>query len=103
MDLVGRKKMKGINLLEISLILVMLTMPYKNIVNSYAVVLFCIVAIFSNNVGQKIDYLRRNLFYWILPSLYFISVLLQFFFDPGTEKSTVLLETNSSLIAIPVI
>jgi O-antigen ligase len=90
-------------LLEISLILVALTLPFHNIWNSYSIVAFCVLAIFSNSIHEKVNHLSSDLLSWLLPGLYFLCVAVFYFLDRGSRRTSVILETNASLIALPVI
>jgi O-antigen ligase len=103
MKLIEKNGIRANDPLGISLILVVLTMPFNNQLNSYAIVTFCILATFSNSLAQKIKLLNQERLFWLMPSIYFIGVIIHFLLDDGKEKSTILLETNASLIAIPII
>jgi O-antigen ligase len=103
MKSIEKANIGSIDPMDISLILVALTMPFSNHLNSYAIVIFCLLAFFSNPFDQKIKFINREWLFWLLPSIYCIGVIIHFLFDEGKGKTTILLETNASLIAIPVI
>jgi O-antigen ligase len=90
-------------LLVITSIGVALTLPFYNLLNSYALMAFGLVALLSNSIPQKISSLQQDKLSWGLPVFYFLIVALHFFFDQGRGKSSLLLETNASLICLPII
>jgi O-antigen ligase len=71
----------GMNTLEITLMLAVVTMPLNYLWNSYAIALFAAAALLSTSPVKKIDRLRKQPFYWILPLTYFVWMLGTFIRD----------------------
>ena len=87
---------------EFFFLLAVITIPFDNNVNSYCIVAFCLVGLLSNSLSDKWDRLNRNKV-WMLPVAYFIWIALRFLWDPGSHKSTSVLEQSASLLAFPLV
>ncbi|MHA4808705.1 O-antigen ligase family protein [Flavitalea flava] len=103
MDLTGSKKEGKVGLVEISFLLVAVTMLFDNNWSSYSIVALTVVVLFSSPLSQKLGYWRQNLWSWLIPVAYFIWVVLNFLFEKSPDKSAHLLERNVALLAFPVV
>lgn len=96
------KKIIGLNALEISLILIAVTMPFANQWNSYAIVLFAIIALLSNSFKEKVKNLSQNKWFWILPVAFFSWIALSLLWDKAHSPIGAM-ETYASLVAFPIL
>jgi len=87
-----KQRIGGMNLLEICLILATITIPFDYLWNSYAIVLFAAASLLSTSLEKKIDYLRKNKIYWILPLSFFIWITISLIWDRGSAFSTSVVE-----------
>lgn len=94
---------KRIDLVDISLMLIALTMPFDNNYNSYSIIAFGVASIFSNTLRDKQANLRANLVGWLLPITYFAWTLLNFWLDKSALRSGKIIEGNVSLLAFPLL
>jgi hypothetical protein len=91
------------DLVELALALVAITMPFGNNLNSYAIVFFSFVAILRTSFKEKANYLSHNKLSWILPVAYFVLIALSYLWDKSPQKSFKYLETGASLLVFPLV
>jgi len=92
-----------IKLVEFSLILVVLTLPFSILINSYCIVFFAFAAIISNKLTKKWANLRESWRIWIWPMIYYLWMAVRLYTDESPARTPHLLETGFSLIVFPVI
>ncbi|MFL5808987.1 MAG: O-antigen ligase family protein [Flavisolibacter sp.] len=101
MGWLNNRRIWGFNTVELFLLLAVVTMPYHNNLNSYCVVAFSVVALFSNGIREKIARLKQNKL-WMLPAAYFVWLALSLLWDNGPDRSMNVLEKSTSFIALPL-
>lgn len=74
----------GMNTLELTLLLAVVTMPFGYLWNSYAIDLFAAAALLSSSPVKKITQLRKQAFFWILPLSYFVWIAVSLVWDKGS-------------------
>lgn len=89
--------------MEICLILVVLTLPFDILLNSYSIALFSLVALFSNGLRLKWEHLNKNRSLCIWPIIYYIWLAFRLIWDKSPDRSTQILETGFSLMVFPLI
>jgi len=102
-QLLKRPLILGMDLVELALALVAITMPFGNNLNSYAIVFFSFVAILRTSFKEKANYLSHNKLSWILPVAYFVLIGLSYLWDKSPQKSFKYLETGASLFVFPLV
>lgn len=102
MNWLNIKKIGGFNVVELSLLFAVITMPLSNNLNSYCIVAFSIAAFFSNSAKEKKELLSRNKI-WVLPVGYYLLMILSMAWDSGSNKSLHFLENSASLAAFPLL
>lgn len=103
MNWINDKRIYGVSLLELCLVLVAVSMPYNNNWNSYAIVLFAVVSFFSNPLREKFPLLKEHRRVWLLPACYVAWVVLSMLWDNGNGKSFSKLEKYASLLVFPIL
>ena len=96
----------GMNTLEITLLLAVVTMPFGYLWNSYAIDLFAAAALLSSSPVKKIAQLRKQAIFWILPLSYFVWMTVTFIWDKGrilSAEAVKDLEGNVSWFVFPVL
>jgi len=93
----------GMNLVELSLAAVAVSMPFGNNLNSRAILVFCFVAFLCNNLKEKLLYLKANKKTWAIPLVYYLLAAASHFWDESPHKSFSYLETSASLLVFPII
>jgi O-antigen ligase len=100
------RKIGGMSAVEASLLLAVVTMPYYNLLNSYSIAIFSVVAFFSNSWHSKIRNLGRNRFFVIWPAIIFGWMALSLVWDHGTKTTAGVieeLEGRISWIVFPLV
>jgi len=100
------QKIGGMNIVAICLLLAVITIPLDYLWNSYFIALFSIVALLSNNFFKKIEYLKANKFFWIVPAAYFFWSAITLLWDKQARHSEYIikgLESKVSWVAFPII
>ncbi len=96
----------GMNILEMTLLLAVVTMPLNFLLNSYSIVLFAVTTLLIESPAKKISRLRTNVFYWILPLTYFAWMAISLIWDEGRTSSAHSaqdLESSISWFVFPVL
>ena len=93
----------GMNFVELSLAAVAVTLPFGNNLNSRAILAFCLIAFLSNNLKEKLSYLKANTKSWIFPLAYYLFAAISHYWDESPHKSLSYLETSASLLVFPII
>ncbi|HEX4852035.1 MAG TPA: O-antigen ligase family protein [Puia sp.] len=91
---------------EISLLLAVITMPYSYLWNSYSIVLFSILAFFSNSWQNKINNIRRKPFFLIWPAILYSWMALSLVWDHGSKSTACIiegLEGGISWLVLPLV
>jgi O-antigen ligase len=92
----------GFTALEISLFFAVFTLPFSNNLNSRAVIVFCLLALFANGLKDKTERLTKNRM-WIWPVLLFFIFLASLLWDPNGIHALKAMEKRMSLLALPLL
>lgn len=93
----------GILIVDTCLILVAASLPFDILINSYFIVLFSIIAFFSNSLSKKWRHLRQNGSLYIWPVGYFAWMAIRLIWDKSPNRTNQTLETGFSYLVFPLI
>src|SRR5580704_13601312 len=100
------KRLGGMNILEVTLLFAVVTLPLNYLLNSYSIVLFAIATLLSDSPAKKMTRLRENSNYWILPLFYFVWMTIVLIWDKGSTFSVQTgedLESSASWFVFPIL
>jgi hypothetical protein len=96
----------GMNTLDLTLLLAVVTMPFNYLWNSYPIVLFVVASFLSSSTSLKLERLRQRTFFWILPITYFVWMSVSLLWDQGDfsfASSAKDLERSVSCVVFPLL
>ena len=103
MNWMKKKSIGGLNIVEISLVALAVTIPYGDNLNSYTIVAFAALCLVSSKFDEKEKNLKNQPVLRLLPVLYYVWLCLRLFWDHPVRLSGEYLESKLSLIAFPLL
>lgn len=100
---IQNESQSDIGIIEATLILVSMTLPFDILFNSYCIVLFSIISLCSNRISKKWGHLRENRALWILPLAYLLWMAIRLCWDDSPRRTGSPLETAFSMMVLPII
>lgn len=97
------RQKEGVNILEMCLVVVVVSLPFDVLINSYSIALFSILSLFSNSFSKKWKNLTKNRNYCLWPIAYFAWMAIRLYMDKSPSHPTSTLETGFSLLVFPLI
>ncbi len=98
--MVFQSSIREIGWVNICLLMVLISMPWYNNFNSYALVIFSVVATFTGSWREKKKRLATN-YLWLLPVMYFVIVAASMAWDPNGFGAFKSVETNAGFLILP--
>jgi O-antigen ligase len=98
--MITRKGIGAFEWLDLCLCFAVATIPWYYNLNSQALILFCVVAAFKNNLADKKRLLTRN-YYWLLPVVYYIVVAASILWDSNGFAAAKVMEKHTSFLVLP--
>jgi O-antigen ligase len=92
----------GIWIIDTCLILIAASLPFNILINSYCILLFCIVAFFASGLKKKWRHLLQNKSWCIWPIGYFVWMAIRLIWDKSPNQSMQTLETGFSFLVFPL-
>jgi len=95
-------RFKGINLLGVSLLLAIASIPWNDNLNSWILALFIVICFFSSSLSEKKECLKKD-YFWVLPVLYYIVLAVGTLGDINTIASPTGLPHYTPFLVLPLI
>ncbi len=104
--IVSYRWLGGMNTLDLTLLLAVVSMPFNYLWNSYPIVLFVAASFLSTSTSAKLVRLRQRTFFWRLPVTYFVWMVVSLLWDKGDfsfASSVKDLERTVSWVVFPLL